>query len=147
MAESDGRLFSVAADASATWCDGNTLEVLRTVQDGHTKIANGCVGLGQGYFASISRDLRLRIWDPQFTPAVIETPHDHSIKCVSASSDGRQVATGGYHGRVCVYDRQADSWVVNQRPTTAGISSLSYAPGLGCFLASSYDGNVYRVDA
>ncbi|MET7424308.1 WD40 repeat domain-containing protein [Dactylosporangium sp. NPDC005555] len=145
VAESGGYLFSVCADTSATWFRADDLQPVATIEDAHHKIANGCAGLGDGYFASVSRDLLLRIWDPQQRPTVIETPHDHSIKCVSASADGRYVGTGGYHGRVCVYDRDSGSWVVDDRPTTAGISSMSYAPALGRFLAGSYDGNVYQV--
>jgi WD40 repeat protein len=124
----------------------STLERVATTEDAHHKIANGCAGLGGEVFASVSRDLLLRIWGTDREPLEVVTPHTHSIKCVNASSDGRYVATGSYNGRIAVYDRAASEWTAVQRPTTAGISSLAYDDERGCFLASSYDGRVYLVN-
>ncbi len=93
----------------------------------------------------MSRDLKLRIWSPDSHAEVIATPHTHSIKCVAASADGRYVATGSYNGRVAVYDRVETRWALDARVTTAGVSSLAYDPAARAFLASSYDGNVYRI--
>jgi WD40 repeat protein len=148
IAVSGDLLFSVAADTSATWYRVSTLEKVDTIDEAHDRIANGCVGLGdEGFFASVSRDLRLRVWSPDRQVSVLDTPHTHSIKCVSASSDGRLIATGSYNGRVAVYDRVASDWVAEARPTTAGISALAYDPDAKLFLASSYDGQVYRVSS
>ena len=55
------------------------------------------------------------------------------------------IASGSYHGHVKVYDRERDTWVADERPTTSGISSLTYDPGRELFLASSYDGKVYEI--
>jgi WD40 repeat protein len=145
VAVSGDLIFSVAADSSATWYVAATLEHLATRDRAHDKIANGCTGLSDGYFASVSRDLKLRIWDPQQQVTVLDTPHTHSIKCVSASSDGRYVATGSYNGRVAIYDRQTGEWTKVVRPTTAGVSSLAYDSGTRLFLASSYDSHVYHI--
>lgn len=145
VAVSGDYLFAVAADASATWYRISTLEAVETVDDAHGRIANGCAGLGGGYFASVSRDLKLRIWSPDRTAEVIDSPHPNSIKCVSASDDGRYVATAGYAGLVAVYDRTAREWLPTWRPTTSGISSLAYDAEGGRFLAGSYDGRVYPV--
>lgn len=145
IAVSGDFLFSVAADASATWYRLSTMEKVVTVDDAHGRIANGCAGLDGGRFASVSRDLKLRIWEADRTVTVLDTPHTHSIKCVSASADGRFVATGSYNGRVAVYDRVEGEWLPAVRPTTAGISSLSFDHDNGQFLASSYDGRVYPV--
>ncbi|MFE3829835.1 WD40 repeat domain-containing protein [Streptomyces sp. NPDC059092] len=145
LAVSGDLLFSVAADTSATWFHLPTLEHLATLEEGHDKIANGCAGLGDGWFASVSRDLKLRIWNPSRQPEVLTTPHVHSVKCVAASDDGRHVATGSYDGRVAVYDRQSGTWAPVTRPTTSGISSLAYDPRTAVFLASSYDGQVSRI--
>ncbi|URV25290.1 WD40 repeat domain-containing protein [Burkholderia gladioli] len=147
VARSGDLLFSVAADASATWVCCSTLEIVATLPDAHDKIANGCAGLGEGYFASISRDLKLRIWSPDQQVELIDTPHTHSIKCVSASGDGRYIATGSYYGRVAIYDRVERRWSFDARVSTAGVSSLSFDPLSRHFLASSYDGQVYRVPA
>jgi WD40 repeat protein len=145
VAVSGDLLFSVCADTSASWTRISDLEREATVRGAHDRIANGCVGLGDGYFASVGRDLKLRIWSPERQAQVIDTPHKHSIKCVGASNDGRHVATASYYGEMAVYDRIAAKWVAQSRPTAAGISSIAYDPEAKSFLASSYDGGVYRV--
>jgi WD40 repeat protein len=145
VAVSGDLIFSVCADASAAWQNLRTLETVRVVPRAHERIANGCAGLGEGRFASVSRDLKLRLWEPDFTAKVVETPHKHSIKCVAASADGRLVATGAYDGHVAVYDRRAGAWHTVVRHTTAGISALAYDTDRCVFLASSYDGNFYEV--
>lgn len=141
---SDGRIFSVCADASVTWFSVDDLTQVHHVREAHDRIANGCAPLPGGDFASVSRDYKLRLWRG-FEPTVIATPHDHSIKCVAASPDGRFVATGSYHGLVAVYDVVADAWSTISRVTTAGVSSLFYDADTERFLAGSYDGRVYRV--
>ena len=145
VAVSGDLIFSVCADTSAAWHSMRTLETVKVISDAHDRIANGCVGLGDGRFASVSRDLKLRLWDPDFTATVVDTPHAHSIKCVTAGVGGRLVATGGYDGHVAVYDRVTGSWPTVSRPTAAGISSLAYDAEGARFLASSYDGQVYPI--
>lgn len=145
VAVSGELLFSVCADTGAAWHRLDTLERVALLPAAHERIANGCAGLGNGHFASVSRDLKLRLWDADRRATVVETPHTHSIKCVSASADGRYVATGSYDGRIAVYDRHGTVWSRVVRPTTAGISSLTLDPARAEFLASSYDGQVHRV--
>ncbi len=146
VALSGDRLFSVCADRSAIWQDVRTLEPVHALRAAHDRIANGCAGLGEGWFASVSRDLRLRLWSPDYRATVIETPHAHSIKCVAVSEDCGQIATGSYDGRVAIYDRATQAWARVVRPTVAGVSSLAYDPRRGVFLASSYDGSVYPLE-
>lgn len=147
VAVSGDLLFSVAADASATWYRISTLREVASLTDAHDRIANGCAGLGGGWFASVSRDLMLRIWDPQQRATAVETPHTHSVKCVAASDDGMIVATGSYNGEVALYDRLDGRWTGTLRPTTAGISSLAYDAQRKQFAAASYDGQVYLIGA
>ena len=146
VAVSDGVLFAVCADTAASWFDTATLKETGRVQEAHTRIANGCAPLPGGRFASVSRDLLLRLWNGHEAVA-LPTPHDHSIKCVAASADGRLVATGSYAGTVAVYDTEAHAWTHISRPTAAGISCLHYAPESDRFLAASYDGSVHPVAA
>jgi WD40 repeat protein len=137
-------LFSVCADTGAAWFSTVTLTEQARLPHAHGMIANGCTGLGGDRFASISRDLKLRIWTGA-EAVVLDTPHDHSIKSICGSPEGRYIATGGYNGLVAVYDTENGDWPVVTRPTTAGISSLCHDPASGDFLAGSYDGTVYEI--
>lgn len=142
------QLFAVCADRSVVWFDLATLTPLRRVAKAHERIVNGCSCLGGDRFASVGRDLTLRLWAEDGTAQVLTTPHDHSIKCVAADrrTDGL-VATGSYNGRLAIYHLGAGRWVYDERPTTSGVSSLAYDRISDRFLASSYDGNMYQVDA
>jgi WD40 repeat protein len=144
LAVSGNSIFSVCADTGASWFDTATLRETGRVGSAHDKIANGCVALPDGRFASVSRDLTLRLWEGS-TAEVVPTPHDHSIKCVSASTDGQLIATGSYNGVLALYDRTDRRWRIAPRQTTSGISSLHYDDARRAFLASSYDGAVYQV--
>lgn len=144
VACNESTIFSVCATGEAASFSTLTLSPMRSLPQAHDKIANGCTAIKGAGFASVSRDLKLRIWTPDGDlQEVLSTPHTHSIKCVAASFDGRFVATGSYIGRVAVYDILTDRWVFDQRLTTAGISSLS--PSQAGFLAGSYDGNRYDI--
>ncbi|MCD9145502.1 WD40 repeat domain-containing protein [Streptomyces albireticuli] len=145
VAVSEGRIFAVCAGASASWFAVGTFDLISRIDTAHDKIANGCAALPGGAFASVSRDLKLRLWDASGRPWTLDTPHDHSVKCVAASPDGRWVATGSYTGRVAVYDTRAHTWAPAVRPTTAGVSSLHHDAEHGRFLAGSYDGRVYEI--
>lgn len=146
VAVSGDTLFSVCADASASWFSLSGLVETARTDEAHERIANGCAPLPGGAFASVSRDLKLRLWDADTrTARTVVTPHDHSVKCVAATPDGRSVATGSYSGVVAVYDVARQVWSRVVRPTTAGISGLHHDPRRGCFLASSYDGAVHEI--
>jgi WD40 repeat protein len=146
LAAGDGVLFSVCADYAAAFHRTEDFSLVARKEEAHDRIANGCVAVRPGVFASISRDLKLRLWD-KGEPVEVETPNRNSIKCVSASGDGRFVATGSYIGLVCIYDVEQGSWVKVTRPTASGVSSMAPGSSPGSFLASSYDGNVYEVSA
>jgi hypothetical protein len=72
------------------------------------KIANGAAALPHGRFASVSRDLSLRIWWLDGTDEH-PSPHAHSIKRVAVSADGGSVATA---------------------PTTAGWAASAWSHGV-----------------
>jgi WD40 repeat protein len=141
-------LFSVCATGAAAFHRLADLALIARVPAAHDRIANGAAALPDGRFASVGRDLTLRLWAPSGEPeAAVSTPHENSIKCVAADPATGLIATGGYHGRVAIYDPRPGTWIANRRPTTAGISSLCPGSAPGAFLASSYDGNVYTVTA
>lgn len=137
-------LFSVCATGAAAFHSVDDFGLLRREERAHEKISNACESLPDGRFSSVSRDLKLRLWEAG-EATVIPTPHTHSIKCVRAQTDGKLLACGSYDGWVHVYDVSGGRWVRSSRPTTAGISSLSAARDGWTFLASSYDGGVYRI--
>lgn len=139
-------LFSVCATGAAAFHHLPDLTPIAEVEEAHARIANGAAALPDGTFASVGRDLTLRLWSPAGEQlAAVRTPHPNSIKCVAADPATGLVATGDYHGRVGVYDPASATWVADARPTTAGISSLCAGSEPGTFLASSYDGTVYTV--
>ncbi|MGX1757084.1 WD40 repeat domain-containing protein [Streptomyces lydicus] len=141
-------LFSVCATGAARWHSLPDLKSVAGDDAAHARIANGAAALPDGRFVSVSRDLTLRIWTADGEQQdVVPTPHRNSIKCVAADPHTGLIATGGYHGRVAVYDLGAGAWVRDARPTTAGISALAAAGVPGRFLASSYDGRVYEIEA
>ncbi len=146
LAAADGVLFSVCATSAAAFHRLDDLACLERRPAAHDRIANGCVAVRPGLFASVSRDLKLRLWHGR-QPEVVDTPHANSIKCVTASPDGRFVATGSYVGTVAVYDVDAGRWSTEVRPTAAGISCLAPGREPDEFLAASYDGQVYVVAA
>lgn len=144
LAAAEGLIFSVCATGAAAYHRVGDFSCAERPSEAHDRIANGCVAVRPGLFASVSRDLKLRLWRDG-RPTVIDTPHRNSIKCVTASPDGRHVATGSYVGVVAVYDVEAGGWPTVVRPTAAGISCLAPGDAPGTFLASSYDGNLYTV--
>jgi len=138
-------LFSVCATGSAAWYNLKNNKVLNVISDAHSKISNGCVALENNVFASISRDLKLRIWKDESLFLEINTPFTHSIKCITTDPGFRYVAMGSYNGVISVYDRDTSYWLT-QKISAAGISSICFDSINGKFLAASYDGNVYSVN-
>ncbi|MDO7903272.1 WD40 repeat domain-containing protein [Pseudomonas sp. K1(2024)] len=136
-------LFSVCATAAAAFHRVDDFSLARHVEQAHERISNGCATV-QGGFASIGRDLKLRIWSGDASQ-VYETPHVHSVKCIAASADQQVIATGSYGGTVALFDLQQRRWTHRVKPTTSGISCITYSPQDGLFLASSYDGQLYPI--
>ncbi|PWW40329.1 WD40 repeat protein [Idiomarina loihiensis] len=139
------QIFSVCADASAAFTRISDFERAHYVEQAHDMIANGCASAENGNFVSVSRDLKLRIWNG-IAMEVIDTPNENSIKCVTISADGKYVVTGNYAGFIGVYERDSGVWLQWYHPSYAGISSLSRTPK-GDFLASSYDGKTHFLAA
>ena len=138
------QLFSVCASTDVAWHRCHDFSLISKISKAHEKIANACCKAGEGGFASVGRDRTLRLWtDAQ--QEVYPSPHLNSIKCISASLDGRSLMTGSYTGTVALFDLPTRSWVAFERPTTAGISAISYDSAKGQFLAASYDGKIYPV--
>lgn len=147
VAVSADMIFAVCADTAASWFAVEDFRELARRKAAHNRIANGCAPLPGGRFASVSRDLKLRIWGADFHAEMIATPHDRSIKCVATDDSGRFIATGSYSGRIAIYDVVNAVWRRNVRPTMSGISSLCFDSEGQHFLAGSYDGQVYEIAA
>jgi WD40 repeat protein len=151
LASNDREIFSICATGAAAFHSADTLEEIRSIRQAHRKISNGAATLPDGRFASVSRDLSLRIWSSDANKGAsceeFPSPHDHSIKCIAACPDSTVLATGSYNGCVALFDWRDRRWIAVERPTAGGISSLSHTGKAGCFLASSYDGFVYPVSA
>lgn len=148
LAANESTIFSVSANRAAAFHSIQELTLLRHVAEAHDRICNGAATLPDGRFVSVSRDRTLKLWDAAtgFVTS-IATPHDHSIKCVVASSSAGLLATGAYDGTVAIYDCERNRWIRTSRPTSSGISSLAATPNPSQFLASSYDGRTHLICA
>ncbi len=144
IACSDTTIFSVCADTSVAFHRISDFASQTHIERAHGRIANGCTALPDGRFASIGRDLKLRLWQHE-TCECFDTPHRNSIKCIASSSDGAWIATASYTGTAAIFEVATKTWRTVQRPTAAGISSLAADVEPGAFTASSYDGNLYRL--
>lgn len=139
-------IFSVCATSAVGLADVGNCDEVEEIPDAHGKIANGCVSLPDGRFASVSRDLKLRVWRGR-QPEIYKTPHRNSIKCCAANPRSGLLATGDYTGHVGIFSLREERFVNFSRMSASGISSLIADPEEGGFLASSYDGSVYVVTA
>jgi WD40 repeat protein len=142
----NGDIVCGSADGSLAIIDGESLTVRQLTRGAHDGILNGLTVYRDG-FATISRDLTLRLWSTQAgLQQKIPSRHKFSIKCIASSSNGRLIATGSYGGTVDVFDCDAGQWRGGlQRPTMSGISSLAWNESQGEFLAASYDGAVHGI--
>ncbi|VBY40150.1 WD-repeat protein [Burkholderia pseudomallei] len=146
VACNERHIFTVCATGAAAFTSIATFDRDRYLPRAHSRISNGAARLPDGRFASVSRDRLLRLWTDD-RAVEIKTPNSHSIKCVTVCPTTGLIATGAYDGLVAVYDERGGTWVKVEQPTRAGISSLSHAGRPGVFLASSYDGRVYKIVA
>lgn len=144
LAVAAGQVFTVCANSDAAWSDAVDLTTVEVMSKAHDKIANGCVALASGRFASISRDMKLRLWQGN-EPRIIDTPHDHSIKAVAGSRDGRIVATASYSGHLALYDVEADRWIYDHRVSFNGIPALEQG-FRERMLCADYHGRLYDID-
>jgi WD40 repeat protein len=139
-------LFSVCASTDIAWhrlADGAPV---RRIDHAHERIANACCVIGEGRFASVGRDRSLRLWDGQHTEAYA-SPHPNSVKCIAVNEDRSAVLTGCYGGTLARFDLHRKRWTSVQRPTDAGISSITWDRQGQRFLAASFDGGIYPVAA
>ena len=143
---SAGLLFSVCASTDIAWHRQDDGALVRRVDHAHERIANACCAIGEGRFASVGRDRHLRLWNGAGQVAY-ESPHPNSIKCIAVDEARTRLLTGCYGGMVACFDLLQGRWTTVQRPTDAGISSITWEPEGQRFLAASYDGGIYPVAA
>jgi WD40 repeat protein len=141
-------VFGTCANGSVALFDAEDFTIGRRVEQAHAKIVNGTALLGGGRFVSVGRDLMMTIWGANGRPQLtVRTPHNHSVRCVGACPETGLIATGAYDGTIGIFSLKEGKWLRTERPTDFGISSICLGAQPGVFLGSSYDGNVYEVDA
>lgn len=145
IAADETYIFSVCATAAAAFFRIADFELETYLDKAHDRISNGCTQI-QGGFASIGRDLKLRLWRDGKSE-VYDTPHNHSIKCIAISRDRTLIATGSYGGTVAIFDLAKRAWATFEKPTASGISCLTHDVRGDGFLASAYDGRIYPITA
>ena len=144
LSQEGGILFSVCANTHIAWHSVDSWALIRYIENAHERIVNACCSLGGQQFASVSRDRTLRIWGPQ-GQEMHESPHPNSIKCVAANEARTHLLSGSYGGTLALFDTVKKSWSEITRPTTSGISAITWSTSEQCFVAASYDGNLYSV--
>ncbi|TRX75747.1 WD40 repeat domain-containing protein [Pseudomonas mangiferae] len=145
LSADDEFLFSVCATAAAAFHRIADYGTHAYIERAHDRISNACATI-EGGFASVGRDLKLRLWRAG-QAEVFDTPHLHSVKCIATSDDRTLIATGSYGGTIALFDLQARRWTTQRKPTTSGISCITYSPESGAFIASSYDGRLYPIES
>jgi WD40 repeat protein len=146
VSTSNGLLFSVCASTDIAWHRVADWSLVKRVNKAHERIANACCTFGEGQFATVGRDRILRLWEAD-TVMAYETPHANSVKCIGVSADETKLLTGSYGGTLALFDLVDRSWISIHRPTISGISSITWDIAHNCFLAASYDGNIYAEPA
>jgi len=143
IAADEEYLFSVCATAAAAFYRISDYGKHIYIENAHERISNACATI-YGGFASVGRDLKLRLWRPGGND-VFDTPHLHSIKCIATTPDRKLIATGSYGGTVALFDIESKCWVSQLKPTASGISCIVYSEADKAFIASSYDGKLYPI--
>ena len=143
---SAGLLFSVCASTDIAWHRLDNGAPVRLVAGAHERIANACCAIGEGRFASVGRDRSLRLWDGERTEAYA-SPHPNSVKCMAVNDSRTAVLTGCYGGTLAQFNLLERRWTSVQRPTAAGIFSITWDHQGRRFLAASYDGGIYPIAA
>ena len=144
LAISGSQIFAVCASTDIAWIDGEFLEVRRKISRAHEKIVNACTTVGEAGFATVGRDKTLRLW-MNGVQEIYQSPHKNSVKSLCASDDGKILMTGSYGGTIAGFDVATRSWIDFYRPTTAGISSITYDSVQKQFLAAAYDGSLHVI--
>jgi WD40 repeat protein len=141
---SEGVLFSVCASTDIAWHKVEDFSLIKQVSKAHERITNACCSIGNKNFASVGRDRTLRLWGNEKATAY-PSPHLNSVKCISANDDYTAVLTGSYGGTLAMFDLKNRQWKSFERPTTSGISSITWDGIHQRFLAASYDGQIYAM--
>ena len=144
LSYSNGLLFSVCASTQISWYSVDDWTLTKTKEKAHERITNACCAIGENTFASVGRDLTLRIWEGDES-SIYVTPHKNSVKCIGIDANKTVILTGSYGGTLSLFDLQKKIWVKTYRPTSSGISSITWDHTKECFLAGSYDGEIYHL--
>lgn len=144
ISASDSLIFSVCATGAAAFHSTKNFKCIRYINEAHSKIANGCTFIKENKFASISRDLKLRIWENDNLEE-IDTYHKNSIKCIASNNDGEYLALGDYFGSCSIYDINNKTFIKHLKVSDHGISSLTFDKTQSKFLASSYNGTINEI--
>ncbi len=144
LSYSNGLLFSVCASTQISWYAAGSWALTKTKEKAHERITNACCAIGENKFASVGRDLTLRIWEGD-SSSIYVTPHKNSVKCIGTNPQMTVVLTGSYGGTLSLFDLDKKAWTKSSRPTSFGISSITWDQEKECFLAASYDGEIYAL--
>ncbi|XP_017785717.1 PREDICTED: periodic tryptophan protein 2 homolog [Nicrophorus vespilloides] len=99
-------------------------------------IALGCTGIGQ-----------LLVWEWQSETYVMKQQgHSSNMSCISYSTDGQYIGTGGEDGKVKLWNTQTGYCFVTFSEHTSPVTSLQFCGNKKFLISASLDGTVRAFD-
>ncbi|KAJ1525853.1 hypothetical protein ONE63_009048 [Megalurothrips usitatus] len=107
-----------------------------SINSGGDWIALGCSGLGQ-----------LLVWEWQSETYVMKQQgHANNMTCLSYSSDGQYVVTGGDDGKVKLWNTSSGFCFVTFHEHTGGVTGVQFSHNRKFVVSASLDGTVRAFD-
>uniref|UniRef100_A0A1I8PA59 Small-subunit processome Utp12 domain-containing protein n=1 Tax=Stomoxys calcitrans TaxID=35570 RepID=A0A1I8PA59_STOCA len=100
------------------------------------------------WVALASRELgQLLVWEWQSEQYIMKQQgHSSEMTCMSYSSDGQYIATGGEDSKVKLWNTQSGFCFVTFSEHTSGVTDLQFSRGKKFLVSSSLDGTVRAFD-
>lgn len=129
-----------------------TAKVQNLRLSGHTSRITGLANLGNGFLASVSHDLSLRVWDLEHGRQVAFVERAHDAQCtgldVMRGEDRAQSVLGtcGMESVAKLWDASTLQLKYELRGHTSEVTQIKWAAYVRCWITASDDGTVGAWD-